>query len=196
MRRVHECQSLEKSTWVHVVPHFGCVTTQTSSGRTWWWRIISYVDFGWGFWIFEVKTLMFLTLWQWFAKLGVTRIISGFDLGSTHFVITITVQHIQNKQGSFLKKNLAQLQYKPDKLPAFSQLSITSFHGCVVLLREGNPGEWVFVRHSLPFQQRSFCSVWYCTSALVDWKTCWHWPQDREWNIMKRIAPLLKVKGH
>ena len=26
------------------------------------------------------KTLMFLTLWQWFAKLGVTRIISGFDL--------------------------------------------------------------------------------------------------------------------
>merc|ERR550519_413441 len=49
---------------VHVVPHFGCVTTQTSSGRT----------------------LMSLTLWQWFAKLGVTRIISGFDLTSSrHF---------------------------------------------------------------------------------------------------------------
>ena len=41
--------------------------------------------------IFQEKTLMFLTLWQWFAKLGVTRIISGFDLGSMYFVVTITV---------------------------------------------------------------------------------------------------------
>ena len=41
--------------------------------------------------IFQEKTLMSLTLWQWFAKLGVTRIISGFDQGSMYFVVTITV---------------------------------------------------------------------------------------------------------
>ena len=35
--------------------------------------------------MFQEKTLMFLTLWQWFAKLGVTRIISGFDLGSLYY---------------------------------------------------------------------------------------------------------------
>ena len=72
--------------------------------------------------IFEVKTLMFLTLWQWFAKLGVTRIISGFDLGSTHFVITITVQHIQNKHIEKSSTATVQTWQAPGIFPALHNI--------------------------------------------------------------------------
>ena len=102
--------------------------------------------------MFQEKTLMFLTLWQWFAKLGVTRIISGFDLGSMYLVVTITVwvrciikcwwkKRYIIKEGSAAKK--------PDKLPALSQISKTPFHSCVVHLGEGSPCERVLVGHSL-----------------------------------------------